>query len=93
MQVVAAGVHNRNGHAGLIDSRFPTPIWNVREFLDRQPVHICAQHDDGSWSVIDDSNDPSPADASRYLDPDPFQAIGDDVRRPVLMHRQFRVGM
>jgi len=84
VQVVAARVHDPVDGARVLEARL---------LLDRQRVHVGAQHHRRSVAVAEHADDAGAADPGRHLEPGGLQPARCDAGGAFLLHRQLRVSV
>src|SRR5581483_8576319 len=62
MEIVAAGVHDRDIVAGVIMGMHFAGVWKASLLLDRESIEFGSQHDGWTGAVLQQRNDPGAAD-------------------------------
>ena len=89
MHVVAAHVRDGDGIAISVRRLRAAGIGKARRFLDRQRVHVGAQHDGGAVAISEQTYDAGFADPVRYFIAGGTKSVGRQLRRARFLHRQF----
>ncbi len=88
VHVVAARVHHRHGVAFAIGRGDLARIGQTGRFLDRQRIHVRAQHHDRTVAVAQQSHDARLADARGDVVARVAQPLCSDARGARLLHRE-----
>ena len=91
MHIVAAHVRHRDRIALSIGGRRLAGIGKAGRFLDRQCVHVGAQHDGRAVAVPKQADHAGLADARRYFIAGRTKTVRSEFGRPRLLHRQLGV--
>ena len=91
VHVVAAGVHYRHGPAFGIVRRDLAGIRHPGGFLDRQRVHVGAQHHGRTIAVAQQPDDTGVADVFRHFKAGRAQPVRGEARGAGFLHRQLGV--
>jgi hypothetical protein len=91
VHVVAAGVHHRDGLAVLVRRCGRAGVGQPRQLLDRQSVHVRAQHDGGAVAIAQQPDDARLPDPRRHVVAGGTQPLRGDPRRAGLLHRELGV--
>ena len=88
---MAAGVHHRHRLPLTVDSPDLAGVGQAGRLLDRQGVHIGAQHDGRSLAVAEQADDAGLPDPRRHLVAGAAELVRRQAGRPRLLHRQLGV--
>jgi hypothetical protein len=93
MHVMAAGMRHRGRLAGRVRRRDCAGIGQSGRLLDRQAIHVGAQHDRRTLAVAQQSDDAGLTDPGRHL----IAVVGEMFRGEAgcsdFLHRKFGVGV
>ena len=93
VHIMAAGMHHRlldPGHVGLPDMRW---IGHAGPFLERQAIHVGAEHDSRSGAVAQDRDHAGAADPGGHLIPQRAQLLRHAGRRVHLAAGKLRIAV
>ena len=93
VHVVSAGVHDRNRVPVGVGAGGGAGVREAGVLLDREGVHVGAQHDGGAVAVAEHPDDAGTADARAHLAAGPLELLGGLRRRALLLVRELGVGM
>ena len=93
MHIVAAGVHDRDRVPVGVGAGGRAGVREAGVLLDREGVHVGAQHDGRSVAVAQHPDDAGPADARTHLAAGPLELLGGLGGGALLVVRELRMGM
>ena len=93
VHVVSAGVHDRDRVPVGVGAGGGAGVREAGVLLDREGVHVGAQHDGRAVAVAEHPDDAGPADARAHLAAGPLELLGGLRRGALLVVRELRVGM
>jgi hypothetical protein len=89
--VVPAGVHDSALDAREAGASGPAGEGEAGLLLDRERVHVGAQHHDRPVAVAEQGDDPGPADAGGHVEAEPPRLLGQQARRSGLLHAELGI--
>lgn len=93
VHVMSAGVHDRHLIAVVVDAGLGAGVVESGGLLDREGVHIGAQHDRRTDAIAQHAHHACPADAGGDLESRLPQPFGRLLGSAVLLEGQLRVGV
>ncbi len=90
---MAAGVHHGHGLPGTVGRRHVARVGQTRGFLDRECVHVGAQHDDRSFAVTQQTHNAGLSDAGGHFIAGGTKMVRRNASRSCFLHRQFGMSM
>ena len=84
-------MHHGHGLPGAVTRRYLAGVGQPRGFLNRQRVHVGAQHDHGPVAVVQQTNDPRLPNSRGHVKTVGAEPIRRQAGRACLLHGQFRM--
>src|SRR6476646_4847244 len=93
MNVMTTCVHHRHSLSGTVDRSDLAGIRKASGLENRESVHVGTQHDDGTLSVAQQTDDPSLANAGSHFIAGGTQVVCGHTGCPILLHRKLGMRM
>ena len=93
MDVVPAGMHDRDVVAVGIEASICACVREPGPLVDGEPVHVGAEQDHGPVAVPQLAHDAGPPDPGRHLEAEGGETLGDDAGRANLSKAQLGVAV
>ena len=93
MHVMTAGMHHRHGLPRAVSGSHLAGVGQTRRFLNRQRVHVGAQHDSRSVTVAQQTDNAGLSQICGHFITGSTKTVRRDASGPCFLHGQFWMSM